>query len=133
MDSRINKLEQKMIVKNIEIKNVNIEISAIDAIKKIVAFVNVTINDADIDNAYRLKRQNDKIIVEFSSLNKKVELMSKIKRHRVEANEINTNGNKDSSVKFIYFVKFYVFDFLYPPSKNYGYKHSNMYIYSGFW
>lgn len=28
--------------------------------------------------------------------------MSKIKRHRIEANEINTNGNKDSSVKFIY-------------------------------
>lgn len=102
MDSRINKLEQKLIVKNIEIKNVCNEISAIDAVKKIGAFVDVTINDIDIDKAYRLRKQSNKIIIEFASLNKKVELMSKIKRHRVEANIINTNDNNDSSVKFIY-------------------------------
>lgn len=64
--------------------------------------MDVTINDIDIDKAYRLRKQSNKIIIEFASLNKKVELMSKIKRHRVEANIINTNDNNDSSVKFIY-------------------------------
>lgn len=102
MDSRINKIEQKMIVKNIELKNVNSQISEIDAIKKIGASVEVIISDTDIEKAYRLKRQTNKIIIEFTSLNKKTELMNKLKRHRVEASLINTNGNNDSSVKYIY-------------------------------
>lgn len=60
------------------------------------------IDEADINKAYRLKRQNDKIVVEFFSLNKKTEFISKIERHRVDAHIINNCGDQNSSVKYIY-------------------------------
>lgn len=71
MDAHINKLEQKIIEKNIEINNVqDKETNATEILKKIGAAVNVNINDGDISNAYRTKR-NDRVVVEFSSLFKK--------------------------------------------------------------
>lgn len=97
MDSRINKLEQQLINRNIEIKNIpDTSLDAHDVMKKIAASLDVDISDYDISNAYRLKNK-EKVIVEFSSLNKKRELMNKIKRHRVDAN-ILKEGNSD----FIY-------------------------------
>lgn len=103
MDARINKLEQQMLINNIEIKNAqNNEISAVEVIKKIAASKNVELKDDDINKAYRLKRKENKIIVEFSTLNKKLELMSKIERHRVDAEIINTDGENNSNIKYIY-------------------------------
>lgn len=107
INDRVNNLEQQMINKNIEIRNVqNKETSASDLIKTIAATVSVEVTDADIVNAYRLKRSNDKMIVEFTSLSKKKELMSKIKNHRVDANVINNKSNNytnnDNNKSFIY-------------------------------
>ncbi|XP_037827188.1 uncharacterized protein LOC119615182 [Lucilia sericata] len=103
MDTRMNKFEQQLIVKNIEIKNIyNNDISAFEVVKKIANSRNVEINEFDVDRAYRLKRQNDKIIVEFSSLNKKIEFMSKIERHRVDSQIINSSGDRNSNAKYIY-------------------------------
>ncbi|XP_065367204.1 uncharacterized protein LOC135959969 [Calliphora vicina] len=101
MEMRMNKIEQQMIAKNIEIKNIdNKQISPFDVVKKIAASRNVEIKEEDISKAYRLKRQESKIIVEFLSLDKKTEFMSKIERHRVEASIINSNDNNNS--KYIY-------------------------------
>lgn len=102
MDNRIHKLEQQIVNKSIEIKNVtNQDISANEAVKKIGSSVNVTIDNNDISNAYRVKNSN-KIIVEFCSLNKKKELLSNIKRHRIDANLINEQRNDDDNYDFIY-------------------------------
>lgn len=103
MDIRINKLEQQMLSKNIEIKNVqNNKISAMDVVKKIAASKNINIKEEDMNKAYSIKKRENKIIVEFSSLNKKLELMSKIERHRIEAEIINTNEENNGSKKYIY-------------------------------
>ena len=45
---------------------------SLDIVKKIAASLNVDITEDDISKPYRLKNQEDKIIVEFSSLKKKV-------------------------------------------------------------
>lgn len=103
MNTRINKLEQQMIAKNIEIKNIeNKEISPFDVVKTIAASLDVEIKEEEINKAYRLKKKENKIIVEFSSLSKKNELMSKIVRHRVDAKIINSGDNNNSSPKYIY-------------------------------
>ncbi|KAI8120859.1 hypothetical protein CVS40_8006 [Lucilia cuprina] len=81
MDMKINKLEQQMLSKKIEIKNIqNKEMQANDVIKTIAASINVGINDYDISDAYRLKKIQDKVIVEFTTHNKKREFMQRIKR-----------------------------------------------------
>lgn len=101
IDQRINKLEQIAICKNIEINNVcdtNIESEIV--IKKIAASVGTELCDADISSAYRIKR-NNKIIVEFSSLAKKRQLMSKINRRRVDANVLSENTSNPAN-SFIY-------------------------------
>ncbi|XP_037820038.1 uncharacterized protein LOC119609362 [Lucilia sericata] len=103
LDTRINKIDQHMIAQNIEIKNVeDKQIKPIDVVKKIAATLNVEISERDINQAFRLRNQNNKIVVEFFSLRKKLELMSKIQRHRVDANIINNNDNNSSTTKYIY-------------------------------
>lgn len=102
MDIRINKLEQQLINKNIEISNVEEkEMGAVDIVKCIAASVSVIVNDADISNAYRT-RKGDKIIAEFTTTNKKNELMQKIKGHRIDANVINKTPNVDRRNNYIY-------------------------------
>ena len=71
--------------------------SAFDVVKKIAASINVDITEDDISKAYRLKKQEDKIIVEFSSLKKKSELMEKIERPRVDAKTINDENNTEGN------------------------------------
>lgn len=84
MDSKINKLEQKLIEKNLEIRNINNDnMSATEVVKKIATKVNVNVCDNDIENAYRTKR-NGKIFVEFSSLLIKRELKDQIKNTKEE-------------------------------------------------
>lgn len=57
MEKRINKLEQQMICKNIEIKNItNTQISPYDVVKTIGTSTNVNINKEDINKAYRIKK-----------------------------------------------------------------------------
>lgn len=114
MDNRINSLEQQLINKNIEIKNITTEnISPNEVVKKIAASVNLEINESDISNSYYLKK-SEKVVVEFTSLIKKRELLNKIKRHRVDSTIINTdesynnesqqneNGNNNMRSKYIY-------------------------------
>lgn len=61
-----------MIAKNIQIKNVeNKQMSPVDVVKTIAASLNVEIKEEEITKAYRLKKKEDKIIVEFSSSSKK--------------------------------------------------------------
>lgn len=99
MDKRISDLEQQLLMKNIEIKNVtNQNIHPTDVVKTIANSVNVQINDSDISNSYSMKK-SQKVVVEFTSLNKKKELMSKINRHRVDSSIINDNSSNN---KFIY-------------------------------
>ncbi|KAI8117059.1 hypothetical protein CVS40_10971 [Lucilia cuprina] len=101
MQSEINKLQQQQLSKNIEIKNIeNKQMSDFEIVKTIATSVNVEIREGDIDRTYRIKKQN-KIIVEFASLNKKAEFMSKIVRHRVDAKLINTE-NQCNKHNFIY-------------------------------
>lgn len=103
MDKRINNIEQQMIAKNIEIKNVeNKQLSATEVIKKIAESLNVELKEEDINRAYRLKKKENKIIIEFSSLNKKLELMTKIERHRIEAKVINGNDDNSFTLQHIY-------------------------------
>lgn len=104
MESRINKLEQQIINKNIEIKNVtNQEISPTEVIKRIATSVSIDIDEKDINRAYRLKNSN-KIIVEFSTISKKSELMAKINRHRIDSKIINNNESNTNNAtnSFIY-------------------------------
>lgn len=59
METRINKLEQQQIAKNIEIKNINSKnMSAYDVVKTIASSLNVNINDAHESNItdYALRR-----------------------------------------------------------------------------
>lgn len=91
LENKVNSMEQQLLNKNIEIKNIkhnNMEPSQV--IKTIAASVNVNITDSDISNAYKIKNY-EKIIVEFSSLNKKKELMSKINKHRVSGTLFKNN------------------------------------------
>lgn len=99
MENKVNALEQQLINKSIEIKNVeNKDFSASDVIKRIATSVNVDVHETDISNSYRIKQKDDKIIVEFSSLNKKRELMSKIRSHRISGDVLNTQtSNEDNN------------------------------------
>lgn len=98
MDKRINDLEQQLLIKSIEIKNVtNENIHPTEVVKTIANSLNVSLNENDISNSYSLKKPQ-KVIIEFTSLNKRNELLSKINRHRVDSSLINI----DESHKFIY-------------------------------
>lgn len=98
MEKRINKLEQQAIGKNIEIKNVkDIQMSATDVIKNIADSLTVTIEPTDIDNAFRLPKNENKIIVKFSSLNKKNELMQKVRAHRIDSRVLSKDDNRNNT------------------------------------
>lgn len=95
MENKVNVLEQQLLNRNVEIKNVhNDQLTAVDVIKTIAASVNVEIQERDISNAYKLKKSN-KIIVEFCSLNKKRDLMSNIRGHRVKGDIFHNNMSTD--------------------------------------
>lgn len=99
MDKRINELEQQLLNKNIEIKNItNSNMHPTEVVKTIANSINVQINDSDISNSYSLQK-SQKIIIEFTSLNKKREVMSKINRHRVDSSLINEDNSNN---KYIY-------------------------------
>lgn len=98
MDIRINDLEQQLLNKNIEIKNITKQnIQANEVVKTIANSFNVEIHENDISNSYSLNK-SQKVIIEFTSLNKKRELLSKIKGHRVDASLVND----DTNIKYIY-------------------------------
>lgn len=98
LESRVNKLEQQNIANNIEIKNIkNKNISPFEIVKKIAESVNVNVSENDINRAYRLKQKDEKLIVEFATINKKKEFMEKIERHRVEAKLINREENTETN------------------------------------
>lgn len=101
MESRINKLEQQTINQNIEIKFVpETETDPKATIKTIAESVGVVVADADVGKAYRIKR-NKNIIIEFTSLSKKKEIMEKIKNHRIDSNTLYENTNKTNN-NYIY-------------------------------
>ncbi|KAI8126694.1 hypothetical protein CVS40_3502 [Lucilia cuprina] len=98
MKNQINDLQQQLLNKTIEIKNITKEhVNPNDVIKTIGKSLNVEINDHDNSNSYILKKSK-RVIVEFTSLNKKKELFSKINRHRVDSTLVNDDTNN----KFIY-------------------------------
>lgn len=105
MEVRINKLEQNAINKNIVINNIqNSEMSASDVIKKVASSLNISLNNDDISNAYKIKK-NNKIIIEFTTINKKKELMGKLKGNKLNSNIFNTGENNmlnNSNANFIY-------------------------------
>ncbi|XP_061391163.1 uncharacterized protein LOC133326548, partial [Musca vetustissima] len=93
LKERIAKMEQKALDKNIEIGNVMDEnMDVYELLKQISECTGVEINTTDVNRAYKVKRKN-KIIVELSTVNKKIELMSKIKRHKVEIRDANGENN----------------------------------------
>ena len=98
MENKINKIEQQLLVNHIEINNVNIEMSASEIIQKIAKKANVQLNEHDILDAFKNKK--NKVFVEFNSLRKKKEIMSKIK-HKINVNELN-NDNNNNNNSFIY-------------------------------
>lgn len=69
-------------------------------ISKIATSLGVQISETDIENAFRIKK-NNKIIVEFVSVKKKKELLSKLQRHRVDANVLSGDTSNPSN-NFIY-------------------------------
>ncbi|XP_059217663.1 uncharacterized protein LOC131997085 [Stomoxys calcitrans] len=86
LNKRIQRLEQQAIDKNIEINNVeDMDIEAEVLVKRITDSLGVDVSRDHISHTYKIKRKK-KIIVEFSTLNKKKELMGKLKSHRVKAN-----------------------------------------------
>lgn len=98
LTERIEKMEQKSIERNIEIGNItNENIEVIEVLRQISESVGVPINNTDINKAYKIKRKN-KISVEFVSLNKKREVMDKIKRHRVE---IKIPGQENNTMYYV--------------------------------
>lgn len=99
MDNRINDLEQQLLNRTIEIKNIpDDKLTANEVIKSIASSVEVVVNDVDICNSYHLKKSK-KIIAEFTTVNKKKELMGNIKRHRIESKLITADENDKN---FIY-------------------------------
>lgn len=98
LTERIEKMEQKSLERNIEIGNItNENIEVIEVLRQISESVGVPINNTDINKAYKIKRKN-KISVEFVSLNKKREVMDKIKRHRVE---IKIPGQENNTMYYV--------------------------------
>lgn len=63
------------------ISNTNIEVS--DILSKIIEKIGVDINNNDISSTIKIPKKN-KMIVEFSTLHKKQEIMRKIKGLRVQ-------------------------------------------------
>lgn len=101
MDKRIQKLEQQSINKNIEINNMPVnDVEPLTVIKRVSASVGIQLCDADFSRVYRTKK-SEKIIVEFSSLQKKRELMQKMKGHRIDINVISGETDKPTN-NFIY-------------------------------
>lgn len=99
MDRRIHDLEQQLLSKTIEIKNItNKNINPSDVVKTIAKSLNIEVNDNDITNSYNIIK-SQKVIIEFASQNKKRELLSKLNRHRVDSSLINI---EDTNNKYIY-------------------------------
>lgn len=93
MERRINDLEQQLLNKSIEIKNVpNDNAHPHDVVKAIANSLNVELNDSHISDSYILKK-SQKVIIEFATLNKKREIMGKIKRHRMESKILTCDEN----------------------------------------
>lgn len=100
MDKRIHQLEQQAINKNIEITNIYDEESdGVDVIKRIASLVETDITENDIVDTHRIKNKNT-LIAQFVPLAKK-ELMSKIKKRRFVATDLNVNKN-NTEHKYIY-------------------------------
>ncbi|XP_075167642.1 uncharacterized protein LOC142239750 [Haematobia irritans] len=81
MDGRINKLEQQIIERNMEINDVqNKEIGAVELVKAIATRLEVQlVESALIPTIYKIK-----VVIEFASITKKSEIIGKVKRHRIE-------------------------------------------------
>ncbi|XP_023302701.2 uncharacterized protein LOC111684734 [Lucilia cuprina] len=98
MGKQINDMEQRMLNKTIEIKNITKKnIQPNEVVKTIANSLNVQLEDHEISNSYVLKKSK-RVIVEFTSLNKKKELLSKISRHRVDSKLVND----ETGDKYIY-------------------------------
>ncbi|XP_005174816.1 uncharacterized protein LOC101895692 [Musca domestica] len=99
LNQKIEQLEQKSINKNIEISNIsNINVNVDDIIKEIVLKTGVQISNNDIERAYKIPKKK-KLIIEFSTLNKKRELMSKIKRHSLQISNGNGESNENGEMR----------------------------------
>lgn len=97
MESKVNMLEQKLLNKSIEIKNVNNSmLDATYVIKTIAASINVKLNDTDIGNAYNIKRSN-KTIIEFTTVNKKKEILAKVRSNKIKGDVFNTNIDSNTN------------------------------------
>ncbi|XP_058980216.1 uncharacterized protein LOC131803151 [Musca domestica] len=98
LNQRIEKLEQKALNKNIEIsnvKNMNIEVS--ELVAKIVEKTGVQICNSDIERTVKIDKKN-KIIIEFSSISKKREVMKKINRHRLQVCQGVDEGGIENTI-----------------------------------
>lgn len=101
LDERIGKMEQHAICKNIEIGNVmDTTIKPETVVTKIAASLGAQIDEKDIENSYRITR-NNKIIIEFVSITKKRDLLNRLKRHRVDANVLSGDTSIPTN-NFIY-------------------------------
>lgn len=63
-----------------------------EVINMICERAGVEIKESEIERAYKIKR-NNKIIVEFTTVTKKREIMDKIKNHRVEIAQSDGSSN----------------------------------------
>lgn len=80
LETKINKLEQFNIRKNIEIINVSPEKDPLEAVIDIGKEIDFIVEKTDIKKVFRTK--NNKIIVGFYNKNKKDELIKKFKKHK---------------------------------------------------
>lgn len=100
---------RKFVILLYVIKNVaNEDMTPNEIITKIASSLDVEMRETDISNVYRPKKRNDKIVVEFTFLGKKRELMSKISRHRLAANIVNNTEKQNSSNNSRYIYKIYL-------------------------
>ena len=96
MEIKISKIEQQLLANHIEINNVtNYDMSASEIVHAIAKKANVELSEHDILDAF--KNKQNKMFVEFNSLRKKKELMSKTK-HKIYASEININNKNNNFI-----------------------------------
>lgn len=102
LEIKLNNIEQIQLKKNVEIViEKNNSTSVLETVKQIARASNITIQDSDVTDAYRIK--NNKIIVKFSSLCIKKHFMKRVRECRLKEKDINkeTNnmGKRDETIK----------------------------------
>lgn len=100
LEREINEQQQRTYEKNVVIRNINKkeEENLNEIVESIAALAGLNLSKSDVDGIYRAKGKHENIIVKFSSVRKKRELMKNL---RSKKSQLKTNilGDKSNSAE----------------------------------